>query len=586
MRRLRTPLITLILVYFISVSILVLIPGADAEGNPVNIGYLDAAYFVAILSTTIGLGEVPYAFTGRQRLIVFFLIFPNVVAWLYSIGSILGLFLDEQFKAMLARNRFVRAVRWIGQPRRFVDLLQPLGRRERVGDPFYILCGFGSTGSLLAEGLLDRGLRVVAIDQDAELMHRRRIDARFDGVPMLTGDVTDRESLELAGLDPTFTSCQGVIAVTNGDHVNLTIAITSKLLRPDLPVFARSHRQSVCDNLASFRTDAVVNPYEIFARRLRLAFSSPTKYLVQDWLLSVPGTRLREPLRPPSGHWVVCGAGRFGMKVLQVLEEQGNSVTVVDVDAEQVAAVENGIEGRGTEAHTLQAADIDDAVGIVAGTSDDVDNLSILLTAQDLRDELFCVGRQELPQNDELFDASGADLVARPSVIVARRILALATTPLLKTFLDHLEHSADDAFASRVRRRLERILGGHAPNVWVTAVEGYNAQGLRAAREEGVALRLDHLVHNTRSGDNEDLRCVCLLLDRGNGMRLFLPGEDEEIKEGDRLLFAGRGSARREITRALQDPVLLLDFATPQRIPRTAIGRWLARRGAERASEG
>jgi hypothetical protein len=67
------------------------------------------------------------------------------------------------------------------------------------------------------------------------------------------------------------------------------------------------------------------------------------------------------------------------------------------------------------------------------------------------------------------------------------------------------------------------------------------------------------------------------MLKRG-AQELMLPGTDMTLLEGDKLLFAGRSSAQREIIRALTDPVLLLDYATPQRIPRTAIGRWLQRR--------
>jgi len=556
MRRLRTPLIVLLLVYFASVSLLIAIPGEDASGQPVRLGYLDAAYFVAILSTTIGLGEVPNPFTGAQRLAVFFIIFPNVIAWLYAIGVILGLFLDEKFKEMLARNRFVRRVRWIREP-------------------YFLVCGFGNTGRMLGSGLLERGLQIIVVESSEDVLLRRRLEDRFAQAPMLAGDTKDREIMELAGLQNPY--CQGVIAVTNDDKANLTIAITSKLLRPDLPVFARSQTDRVSDNMRSFDTDNVVDPYEIFAKRLYMALQSPIKHQVQDWLLSVPGSDLREPLKPPSGHWVVCGVGRFGARMTEALERAGQTCTAVDVHEDRCARFEQAVVGRGTEADTLREANIEDAVGVIAGTGDDVDNLSILLTARDIKPELFLVARQEDQQNDALFEASQADLVARPSWIVARRILALATTPLLKTFLEYVQHEDDD-FANRVKHRLERCLGGHAPNVWLTDLGRDQTHSLEAAKQEGVTLKLDHLVHNTRSGQDEDLRCVCLVLERG-GARRFMPGTDTELQSGDRLLFAGRSSARREIERALADPVLLLDYATPYSVPRTAIGRWLARRG-------
>lgn len=564
MRRLRTPLILLISVYFISASLLVAVPGIDDAGNRVHMTYLEAAYFIAFMSTTIGLGEIPYPFTGGQRMLVFFLIFPNVIAWLYSIGVILGLFLDEQFRATLKRNVFRRRV-------------------SRFKQPFFLMCGFGNTGSELARGLMKRGFELTVIEQDRDLVHRRETEVDFSHLALLAGDTTEQSVLADAGLHQE--NCIGIIAVTNDNHANLTIAITTKLLRPDLPVYARTQEQRVSDNMRSFGTDAVVDPYVIFAERLDLALNSPTKYLVQDWLISVPGTTLRKPLKPPSGHWVVCGGGRFGKRIIEALEKNGQEYTLVDVRQDRVADCENGVVGRGTEAPTLQAAGIEEAVGVIAGTGDDVDNLSIMLTAKETtrNKKLFVIGRQEQRQNDELFEASGAHLVARPNWIVARRILALATTPGLSKFLNYLVH-ADEDFASRVEHKLSRCLGEVAPVVWTMELTGTYARGLSAARDEGIELRLDSLLHNTRSGDNENLRCVCLMLKRG-AQELMLPSAELNVIEGDILLFAGRSSAQREVMRALIDPVLLLDYATPRRIPRTAIGRFIDRRSRGKSPE-
>ena len=56
MRRMRTPLIVLILVYFFSILAMISVPGMDPEGNRFHMSLLDAAYFMAILQTTIGFG--------------------------------------------------------------------------------------------------------------------------------------------------------------------------------------------------------------------------------------------------------------------------------------------------------------------------------------------------------------------------------------------------------------------------------------------------------------------------------------------------------------------------------------------------
>ena len=557
MRRMRVPLITMIIVYALSVFGMVLIPGRDAAGQAIEVGFLDAAYYVAIMATTIGFGEYPFPFTHAQRLYAYLILYPNVVTWLYAIGTIISLFVDPQFRAVLARARFSRRVR-------------------RINGAYYIVCGFGNTGRMIVRGLLRRGLGAAVLEREHDIVYSMALDEEFAHLPALAGDVTDRRLLDKAGLAQDLPHCAGVLAITNEDHVNLTVAITVRLLRPDLPVLARAETERVAANMASFGTDLTVDPYAIFAERFFLALNSPVKYLVQDWLISVPGTELRKELKPPTGRWIVCGVGRFGTRMVRKLEEARLPFTVIEVHPDRVAQHEDSVPGRGTEAATLREARIESAVGIIAGTGDDVDNLSIIMTARELNPDLFVVARQEQPLNDQLFETSGADLVARRSLIVARRILAVATTPLLPVFLDHLV-SRDEGFAGTVKHRLETILHGRAPSLWTVTLEGEWANSVRAANREGAAIHLRHLTENARLPAPEGLHCVCLLLERGS-LRKFLPGPDERLLEGDRLLFAGRPSAQREMLFALREPTVLVSLATGRHQPRGTLMRRLARK--------
>ncbi len=74
------------------------------------------------------------------------------------------------------------------------------------------------------------------------------------------------------------------------------------------------------------------------------------------------------------------------------------------------------------------------------------------------------------------------------------------------------------------------------------------------------------------------LDCVCLLLERG-ASRLFLPSPKQELLARDRLLFAGRGTAHREMILNLTEPSILIEFATGRPQARGAVMRWLARNG-------
>jgi voltage-gated potassium channel len=199
MRRMRTPIIILILVYFFSILAMISVTGMDDHGKPYNMSFMDAAYFIAILQTTIGFGEIPYTFTSAQRLLVYVLLLPNVVAWLYSIGTLLGLILDKQFQSAFHRSRFSSQVRGIR-------------------DPFYIVCGFGNTGSMTVSGLLARGIKSVVVESDESTVRLMALKDEYNHVPAIVGRARDRHILEMAGLHRK--NCQGVIATTNNDEVN------------------------------------------------------------------------------------------------------------------------------------------------------------------------------------------------------------------------------------------------------------------------------------------------------------------------------------------------------------------------------
>jgi len=79
LRRMRTPLIVLIVMYSVAVLGFTLIPGQDAEGQPWHMSFFHALYVVSYTASTIGFGEIPYAFTETQRLWMMFVIHLTVI---------------------------------------------------------------------------------------------------------------------------------------------------------------------------------------------------------------------------------------------------------------------------------------------------------------------------------------------------------------------------------------------------------------------------------------------------------------------------------------------------------------------------
>src|SRR6188768_4302422 len=116
MRRLRAPLITLMSVYSIAILGLALIPGLDAAGNPGYMTLFHATYVISFTATTIGFGEIPQPFSDAQRLWVTIAIYLSVVAWTYTLATVIALTNNATFRAALARHMFLRGVRNLGEP--------------------------------------------------------------------------------------------------------------------------------------------------------------------------------------------------------------------------------------------------------------------------------------------------------------------------------------------------------------------------------------------------------------------------------------------------------------------------------------
>ena len=285
LRRMRAPIIVLIVIYAISVLGLTLVPGVDAEGKATApMSFFHAFYFISYTATTIGFGEIPVAFSDAQRLWVIACIYLTVIGWSYSVVTLIALLQDKGFQNTLTTNRFIRRVR-------------------QINEPFYIVCGCGETGSLICKTFDHIGHAFVVVERDElRVEELDLLDFKTD-TPALAGDARLPETLNIAGL--RHKHCRGVLAVTNDEQTNLAVAIGVRLLNPDIPVIARARSDNVAANMASFGTDHIINPFQRFAEHLALAVASPERFRLIELLTALPESPLPEPHRPPRGHWIM-----------------------------------------------------------------------------------------------------------------------------------------------------------------------------------------------------------------------------------------------------------------------------------------
>jgi len=572
LKRIRLPIILLIICYAIVILGFVLIPGQDDQGNVWRMSFFHAFYFVSFMGSTIGFGEIPYDFTDAQRMWTVFAIYATVTIWLYSIGAILSTLQNPAFKKILKESDFKKKVRLIKEP-------------------FYLICGYGDTGKLLAHELSSNNILSVVVDSDPERIDNLQIDEPHIDIPALAGDAADPKVLETAGLTHPF--CQGVIALTNEDKINLTIAITARLLGKErmldehLQIICRAETAEAEANMSSFGTSHIINPFEVYARRLALSVRSPSAYLIYEWLTN-PYHKVRtEPIKPPKGTWVICGYGRFGKAISRHLNYVGINTVIIEAEPEMTQSPEGTIAGRGTEAITLREAMITKASAIVAGTNNDANNLSIIISAQDevkrnyqskLRDmahyeqyqltnsiysidrsndkitlnsagKIFTIARQNFSRNEKVFEQADLDFIMQPASIVAGEIISIIKTPLLSTFLS-LARRQKDQWANILISRMSSFIDDMA-TTWMIEISDRQTPSIMHFLKTSTITIADM----TKDPANRDsfLNCVVLLVRRNRQLDLtdnnrhnshdysdyLLPENNFQINKGDQLLICG-----------------------------------------------
>ena len=168
-RRMRQPLLSLIISYAVVILGLTLIPGKEIDGQTYYMSFFHAFYFVSYMATTIGFGEIPYEFSDAQRLWVSFSVYVTVIVWIYALGTLLSLVRDEGFQQAVTERKFTKVIRNL---------------RER----FYLVCGYGETGSELVHALIDYNQHAVVVDIDPNRISELNLQNLRDFVPSLCAD--------------------------------------------------------------------------------------------------------------------------------------------------------------------------------------------------------------------------------------------------------------------------------------------------------------------------------------------------------------------------------------------------------------
>lgn len=139
-------------------------------------------------------------------------------------------------------------------------------------------------------------------------------------------------------------------------------------------------------------------------------------------------------------HFIVCGFGRIGKIICEELHADRIAFVVIEQEPSAVEQIEEkGFLSLQTDAASREAltkAGIMNAKGLVTAVSSDADNVFIILTAKELRPDIFILSRSSDIKHESQLIRAGASRVVSPYLIGGRRMAQVLKRPTVVDFID------------------------------------------------------------------------------------------------------------------------------------------------------
>ena len=139
-------------------------------------------------------------------------------------------------------------------------------------------------------------------------------------------------------------------------------------------------------------------------------------------------------------HFILCGYGRVGQEIAQILSDEKAEFVIIDKSPEAIkqAEMDNHLYVMADAAsdEALKEAGIERAKGLIVALGNDADSTYVILSARQLKPEIFIEARVSAPEAEGKLKRAGADRIISPYSIGARRMAMLALQPEVADFID------------------------------------------------------------------------------------------------------------------------------------------------------
>lgn len=222
-------------------------------------------------------------------------------------------------------------------------------------------------------------------------------------------------------------------------------------------------------------------------------------------------------------HYIVCGAGRVGRRIIRNLQKQNLSFVILERDGKKVADFEedgaNVLIADATLEENLMQAGVKRARGLASCLADDADNVYVVLTARDLNANLHIVARAIEEQAEPKLIRAGANRVVSPIIIGGQSMARSLLKPTIADFMDSIIAESFDLVFEEV------------------AVKNDSIYIDKELRETNLSTELNLLIVAIR---------------RKSGEMIVQPSAETHICAGDLLILIGKAEQMQKLVKANQ----------------------------------
>lgn len=165
-------------------------------------------------------------------------------------------------------------------------------------------------------------------------------------------------------------------------------------------------------------------------------------FLDGEWIELYRRRNVLKNLKTYSNHYIVCGYGEVGQRVVEELHRNQIPVVVIDNNEEVLLYCREmsipHLDMDAMEEDALIEAGVERAKGLASMVNRDADNVYIVLSARSLNSELFICARASSKGVEGKLSRAGADRVVSPYASAAMRVTQYILRPSVTDFLEQV----------------------------------------------------------------------------------------------------------------------------------------------------